>query len=78
LSEKDLAKSKENWAKKYDMTDAWTDIAPHKEEVVRGIDFTGRQCAWSVGGEWCVIVGSAGALAIFERWSQLPGVREVV
>ena len=24
--------------------------------------------AWSTGGEWCVVVGSAGVLAVFERW----------
>jgi polycomb protein EED len=42
--------------------------APHKEEVVRGLEFTGRQVAWSTGGEWCVVVGSAAVVAIFERW----------
>jgi polycomb protein EED len=68
LSSKDLAKSKENWAARYSISDAWTDLAPHKEEVVRGLDFTGRQVAWSTGGEWCVVVGSAGVVAIFERW----------
>lgn len=73
MSGKDLARSKENWAKKYDMTDAWADIAPHKDEVIRGLEFTGRQCAWSVGGEWCVVVGSAGVLAIFERWGGKVG-----
>lgn len=63
-----MAKSKENWNKKYNISDAWTDLAPHKEEVVKGLDFTGRQVAWSTGGEWCVVVGSAGVLAVFERW----------
>ena len=58
------------WAKRYDMTSAWTSLTPHKDEVVRMIEFTGRQCAWSVGGEFCVVVGSAGALAIFERWGK--------
>lgn len=52
------------------MTSAWTSLTPHKDEVVRMIEFTGRQCAWSVGGEFCVVVGSAGALAIFERWGK--------
>ena len=52
------------------MQNSWVDLAPHREDVVKGIEFTGRQCAWSVGGEWCVVVGSAGALAIFERWGK--------
>jgi polycomb protein EED len=28
----------------------------------------GRQVAWSRGGEWCVVVGSVGTMAVFERW----------
>ena len=51
------------------MTDPWKSLAPHKEEAVRGLEFTGRQVAFSTGGEWCVVVGSAGVLAVFERWA---------
>ena len=70
MQAKELAKSKEKWAKRYDLGDPWMDLAPHKEEVVKGLEFTGRQVAWSSGGEWCVVVGSAGCLAVFERWGR--------
>jgi polycomb protein EED len=69
LSDRDLQKSKEIWSKRYALSDAWTDLAPHKEEVVRGLEFTGRQVAWSTAGELCVVVGSAGVIGVFERWS---------
>jgi polycomb protein EED len=70
LSGRDLAKSKENWAKRYNIGNEWTNIAPHREEAVKTLDFVGRQIAWSNGGEWCVVVGSEGAMAIFERWAK--------
>jgi polycomb protein EED len=66
----DMEKSKEIWARKYDMGDPLTNIAPHKEEVVRGLHFLGRQVAWSGDGEWCVVVGSSGVIAVFQRWGK--------
>lgn len=50
------------------MTDPWRKLPSHKVAVVAGLEFTGRQLAFSTGGEWCVVVGSAGVLAVFERW----------
>lgn len=26
------------------------------------------QCAWSTGGEWCVLVGSTGTVCLLQRW----------
>ena len=66
----DRKKSRELWAKKYDMGDPLTNIAPHKEEVVKGLAFLGRQVAWSANGEWCVVVGSSGVIALFQRWGK--------
>ncbi|PSS25870.1 hypothetical protein M430DRAFT_134729 [Amorphotheca resinae ATCC 22711] len=60
--------SLETWAKRYAIGDPFEDLAAHKEEVVKGLGFVGRQIAWSRGGEWCVVVGSAGVIGVFERW----------
>jgi polycomb protein EED len=68
LSRSDAAKSLETWAKRYAIGDPFEDLAAHKEEVVKGLGFVGRQIAWSRGGEWCVVVGSAGVIGVFERW----------
>jgi polycomb protein EED len=65
-----LEKSKEVWNKRYGLDSAERELLPHKEEVVRGLSFVGRQVAWSRGGEWCVVVGSAGVVAVFERWEK--------
>jgi polycomb protein EED len=65
-----LEKSKEVWNKRYGIDSAERELLPHKEEVVRGLSFVGRQVAWSRGGKWCVVVGSAGVIAVFERWER--------
>lgn len=65
---KEYRKNRETWVKKYGLGDAERELAAHKEDVVKGFNFTGRQAAWSPGGEWCVVVGSAGVVAVFERW----------
>lgn len=70
LTPSDSAKSLEIWAKRYSIGDPHGDIIAHKDEVVRGYEFVGRYVAWSNGGEWCVVVGSAGVIAIFERWQK--------
>ena len=64
----DDAKSREVWAKRYGIEDAGRELQSHREEVVKGLTVTGRQVAWSRGGEWCVVVGSAGIVGVFERW----------
>ena len=45
-------------------------LEPHYEELSLSKLpqwFTGRQCAWSVGGEWCVVVGTGGTIVLFQR-----------
>ena len=49
------------------MRDAFKGLEAHKEEVVKGVSFTGRQVAWSADGEWCVVCGSAGVVALWKR-----------
>ena len=66
----DHEKSKALWESRYKMSDPLENLLPHREEVVRGLNFLGRQVAWSVGGEWCVIVGSASVIAVFQRWAK--------
>jgi polycomb protein EED len=70
LSASDSAKSLEIWSKRYSIGDPHGDIVAHKDEVIRGFDFVGRYVAWSNGGEWCVVVGSAGVIGVFERWQK--------
>ncbi|KAF8859079.1 WD40 repeat-like protein [Acephala macrosclerotiorum] len=64
----DWDRSRSNWAAKYDMGDPLRDIGAHGTEVVKGLNFTGRQVAWSVDGRWCVVVGSSGVVACLQRW----------
>jgi polycomb protein EED len=64
----DWDKSIEGWDKKYAIDDPLYDLMPHKEEVVKGVSFCGRQVAWSTDGAWCVVVGSMGVWAVFQRW----------
>lgn len=60
----------ETWDKKYAITDPLAKLLPHKEEVVKGLGFLGRQVAWSNGGEYCVVVGTMRASAVFQRWEK--------
>ena len=39
----------------------------HKFSVVPKVTFASRQVAWSVGGEWMVVVGDQGMIALFAR-----------
>ncbi|EHK99925.1 hypothetical protein M7I_4180 [Glarea lozoyensis 74030] len=64
----DWEKSKAGWEMRYAMDDPLKDLAPHREEVVKGLDFCGRQAAWSPDGRWCVVVGSMGVWAVLQRW----------
>ena len=65
----DAEKSREIWTKRYGIGRPQMELLPHKEEVVKNLSFVGRQVAWSVGGEWCVVVGSAGVISVLERWN---------
>lgn len=70
LTPSDVEKSLEIWGKRYAISDPNVNIFAHKDEVVKGLGFVGRQIAWSRGGEWCVVVGSAGVIGVFERWQK--------
>lgn len=48
-------------------------LEPHKTETVPRYSITGRQVAWSPGGEWCVVVGSPNVVAVFQRWADGRG-----
>ena len=53
--------------KKYRVDDPFKLIVPHKIRVVPKVTFAARQVAWSVGGEWMVVVGDQGMIALFGR-----------
>ncbi|ESZ91798.1 hypothetical protein SBOR_7814 [Sclerotinia borealis F-4128] len=55
------------WNEKYNLNQR---VKAHKEEVVRGWRFLGRGVAWSVGGEWCVVVGGEGVVGVLGRWGE--------
>ena len=46
----------------------FNDLRAHQTTRVQQPGFCGRQCAWSTGGEWCVVVGDAGTVCAFGRW----------
>jgi polycomb protein EED len=63
-----MAQLDEGSRRKYDIDDPNAKIMAHKVENIRTHSFTGRQVAWSPGGDWCVVVGSADVVAVLERW----------
>ncbi|RDL33618.1 uncharacterized protein BP5553_07986 [Venustampulla echinocandica] len=66
----DWDKSLKNWAGKYEMGDVLEALIAHKEEIVRGVSFTGRSLAWSNTGNWCVVAGSGGVFTLLHRWGR--------
>ncbi|KAH8804733.1 WD40-repeat-containing domain protein [Xylogone sp. PMI_703] len=66
----EVVKSIEIWDRRYNMSEPLHSIQAHKEEVVRSLAFVGRQVAWSAGGEWCIVAGSASVVAVLQRWSR--------
>lgn len=44
-------------------------LEAHKEVHIPKLRIYGRQVAWSVGGEWCVVVGSPNVIAVLGRAS---------
>ena len=60
-------KSHEKWLGQYYMGNALAQLKAHHTEVVKGVAFTGRHVGWSIDGEWCVVVGSAGVWALLQR-----------
>ncbi|KAK2630508.1 hypothetical protein QTJ16_001328 [Diplocarpon rosae] len=64
------AQSRRDWAARYGMQEPLVKLPSSSEVALKGIDITGRQVAWSVGGEWCVVVGSHGNIVVFHRWGK--------
>lgn len=62
-----FSNSRAGWEKQYTMGEPQTAIKPHLVEVVPTLAFVGRQVAWSIGGEWCVVVGTENAVTLFAR-----------
>lgn len=60
----------ENWQSKYDTSNPFKLIKPHRSDILGGPRFVGRQVAWSPEGEWCVIVGSQNMAVIMQRWAK--------
>lgn len=52
---------------KYATDDPFRALSAHGSTVVPKINFAGRQVAWSVGGEWMVLVGDEGMIVLFSR-----------
>lgn len=53
--------------RKYNIESPFRPLMPHRTLTVKKVTFTARQMAWSVGGEWAVVVGSQGMIALFYR-----------
>lgn len=68
LTRAEYAQSKRIWDMKYGIGDPLAMLMAHKTVQVVRVGFTVRQCAWSIGGEWCVVVGTEGIVAVFGRW----------
>ncbi|KAJ5052309.1 uncharacterized protein L3040_002062 [Drepanopeziza brunnea f. sp. 'multigermtubi'] len=66
----DWVRSRKLWAREYDMREPARGLQRHREDIVRGVPFAGRQVAWSPCGEWCVVVGSHGVMAVSQRWKE--------
>lgn len=52
---------------RYGVEDPFKELKPHKTITVPRITFAARRAAWSVGGEWLLVVGDQGMIAIFHR-----------
>ena len=60
----------ESWESKYDMTRVEDAIKAHATSKLTIKDFVGRQVAWNISGEWCVVVGSKTHGIILQRWDK--------
>ena len=52
---------------KYLVHDPFRPLLAHVEITIPKVTFAARQVAWSVGGEWMVVVGDQGMIAVFGR-----------
>lgn len=67
------AKTQKKVQMMYEMTSPQRPLLAHQQLKIpeiggKGVRFFGRQVAWSPGGEWCVVVGHPGVVAVLERW----------
>ncbi|KAF3767864.1 WD40 repeat-like protein, partial [Cryphonectria parasitica EP155] len=58
------------WQSRFDTSNPNKLIKPHRQELLQGPPFVGRQVAWSLDGCWCVVVGSRNHAVIFQRWAK--------
>ncbi len=58
--------------RRHDISDPFAEIHAHSTIFVKRKGFVARQVAWSVGGEWMVVVGEMATVAIFGRWEGDP------
>lgn len=68
LLEEQTPETVESWQSKYDTSNPFKLIKPHKIEKFGGPRFLGRQVAWSPVGDWCVVAGSQNTVIILQRW----------
>ena len=54
-------------ALKFSLEDSFRKLTSHAESTVPKVSFAARQVAWSIGGEWMVVVGDQGMVALFAR-----------
>jgi polycomb protein EED len=52
---------------KFRVDDPFRLLLAHAESIVPKVSFAARQVAWSNGGEWMVVVGDQGMIAVFSR-----------
>lgn len=71
LLEDQTPETVESWQAKYDTSNPFKLIRPHKIEKFGGPRFLGRQVAWSSGGDWCVVAGSQNTAIILQRWPKV-------
>ncbi|KAM5348489.1 hypothetical protein ACJ41O_008313 [Fusarium nematophilum] len=71
------AETLETWASRYSQEDPHEPLKAHKTES-SSANFVGRQAAWSPGGEWCIVVGSANFALILQRWAHKAPAKTAV
>ena len=57
-------------SKGHDMSDPAGELTAHSTITIPNIWFCARQAAWSVGGEWMVVVGDHRVISVFSRWDR--------
>ena len=66
-TEESLGRGAPRMKLKFAVDNPFKSLLPHKTITVPKVTFAARQVAWSVGGEWMVVVGDQGMIAMFGR-----------